>query len=428
MERYLRYPAQKGGLVELRDGRLMGVIRGLLKFYSEDRGRTYSEPEPILANGEQIIGHGDPGGVLRLKSGAIGMTYFGPVTPDDLPKFGPAGRARFEDEQRALFFRKSTDEGETWGPAHRVAGPGVILSYALHDTMIRLQSGRLIWPCYGGVEGYTPTNPPRVEGLDRGIGHLWYPESLTPTRIYYSDDEGERWSVSEDELMLWIDGGRGNLDAMHEPTVAEAKDGRLALLARCGQMRAVQSFSYDQGETWTLPELSELNSSNAPIRVRRIPATGDLMVVWNQVTAAEHRAGYGRERLSAAISKDSGRSWTNFRNIHVSPGLDESPRGSDPEPPRFTRPSSDTHPGGPLPNNPIQGRLRASYSNFFFVGDEVLIEHDYWYRTDPWRTHEVRARWRHLIKDRSRRTSTGHKLGSLQHRLHILPLNWFYKG
>ena len=41
-ERFLEYPPQKGGLVELKDGRLMGIIRGMLKFYSEDRGMTWS--------------------------------------------------------------------------------------------------------------------------------------------------------------------------------------------------------------------------------------------------------------------------------------------------------------------------------------------------------------------------------------------------
>jgi len=426
MERYLRYPEQKGGLIELADGRLMGIIRGLLKFYSEDRGRTYSEPEPLLADGEQISGFGDPGGVLRLRSGAIGITYLGPLEPEDFPGFGPLAPGRSSEKQRALYFRKSTDEGQTWSPAQRVAGPGVAQVYSLHDTIICLQNGRLVWPCYGGVRGYRPTNPPKVEGLERGIGHLWYTEALSPTKIYYSDDEGETWSASDGDLMLWIDGGQGNLDALHEPTVAEAKDGRLVLLARCGQMRAVQSFSYDQGKTWTLPELSELNSANAPIRVRRIPTTGDLMVVWNQVTAEEHRSGYGRYRLSAAISKDSGQTWTNFRNIHVSPGLNESPRVSDPEPAGFVRPGSNAKPGAPMPDNPVQGYLRASYANFFFVGDEVLIEHDYWYQTDPFHSHEVPERWKHLTKDRNRQTSTGHKLSSLPRKLHILPLSWFY--
>ncbi len=437
MERYIEYPAQKGGLVALKDGRWMGIIRGMLKFYSRDRGRTWSEPEPVLAGGEQIVAEADPVGVLRLQSGAIGVTSYRPLTVADLPGelLGESSsRARTvirrlsQAPQRGLFFRKSIDEGETWTAEVLVSPPGIVSWYALNDTLIQLQGGRLLWPCYGGSRAGTPNPKPFVEGQDRGIGHLWSPENVSATKFFYSDDEGETWLASEGDLMLWIDQGRGNFDSMHEPTAAETKDGRILCLARCARMRAVEAFSSDQGEHWALPELSELNSSNAPIRLKRIPSTGDLMVVWNQVTAQEQRQAYGRCRLSAAISTDSGRSWTNFRTIHLSPGMDEAPRVVETEPPRFVRPGSATKPLDPIPNNPIGGRLRASYANFHFMDDEVLIEHDYWYRVDPWGTYKTPPKWQHLTKDRNRRTSTGHLLSSLPRRAHILPLEWFYKS
>ena len=340
-ERFLEYPPQKGGLVELKDGRLMGIIRGMLKFYSEDRGMTWSEPEPVLDNGEQIIAEADPVGVLRLQSGAIGITSYRPVRADELPDRGRATARRLRQQsQRGLFFRKSYDEGETWTPEVLVSAPGIVNWYALNDTMIQLSSGRLLWPSYGSSRAAELHPRPLVEGQERGIGHLWSPENVSPARFFYSDDEGQTWQASDGDLMLWVDQGYGNLDSIHEPTAAETKDGRILCLARCAQMRAVQTFSDDGGVHWTLPELSELNSANAPIRVRRIPSTGDLMVVWNQVTAQEHREAWGRCRLSAAISTNGGRTWTNFRNIHVSPGMDESPRVSDPEPPQFVRPGS----------------------------------------------------------------------------------------
>ena len=186
-------------------------------------------------------------------------------------------------------------------------------------------------------------------------------------------------------------------------------------------------MSYDQGIHWTRAELTELCSANAPIRIRSIPSTGDLMAVWNQVTAQEHREGLGRCRLSAAISVDNGRTWRGFRTIHVTPGMDESERILDPEPPQFVRPGSATRPGDPQPDNSIQGSLRASYANFWFFGDEVFIEHDYWYKTAPWSSYPVPEKFKPLIKNRNRRTSTGHLLSSLPRRLHIVPLKWFYE-
>lgn len=404
----------------------MGLIRGVLKFYSHDRGRSWTEPEPVLYQGEQIIGYGDPQGILRLQSGRLGMTHYGPLEAKDLPDQGPSAQARSKEGLRALYFRTSDDEGETWGPAHLVSGPGVVRWYSLHDTLIQLRSGRLLWPLYGGSSGYDPTNHPKIEEQKRGLGHLWHSENLGITKMFYSDDEGETWSASPDDLMLWLDEGYSNLDALHETTVAETKNGRVLALARCGQMRAVQTFSHDNGEHWSLAELSELCASNAPVRVRTIPSTGDLMVVWNQVTAEEHRQYYGRCRLSAAISTDNGNTWKNFRNIHVTPGLDDSPRVRDPEPPHFVRPGSSTRPEDALVDNQINGFLRASYANFWFFGDEVLIEHDYWFRPDPWSRHPIPDKWKPLTKNRNRRTSAGHLLSSLPRRAHILPLSWFY--
>jgi hypothetical protein len=49
--------------------------------------------------------------------------------------------------------------------------------------------------------------------------------------------------------------------------------------------------------------------------VTRISKTGDLLIVWNQVSGDEVRAGYRRSRLSSAISKDDGKSWQHFRTI-----------------------------------------------------------------------------------------------------------------
>ena len=50
------------------------------------------------------------------------------------------------------------------------------------------------------------------------------------------------------------------------------------------------------------------------------------MCVWNQVSRDEIRRGYRRNRLSAAVSRDAGMSWENFKTIEVSAGLDDVDR------------------------------------------------------------------------------------------------------
>jgi len=414
----VRFPPYKGGLVEIKGGRILGISRGLVRYHSDDRGRTWSKPEPVTQDGRVIRGEGDPVSLLRLASGKIALTYGRPLEREELPPRAAAAFDRYRQLERSgLFFRTSSDEGKTWSREVMVRGPGVVWWYALNDTLIQLRSGRLLWPCYGGSSAYRPNPAPKVEGLDRGVGHLWAPENVGISKCFYSDDEGAHWKAPVDDLMMWIDHGRGNLTSVHEITAAEARDGRIVALSRSDIMRVIQTFSTDRGEHWTLAELSELNTSNAPVRVKRIPKTDDLMVVWNQVTAEEHRLGYGRCRLSAAISKDGGTSWTNFRNIWVTPGLDERPRVVDPEPPKFVRPGSATRPDDPPPENPIRGQIRASYPNFYFFSDEVFIEHDTWFRTNLWGTGDVPREWEDLDPKKGK----GRKL-------HIIPLDWFYQG
>jgi sialidase-1 len=53
--------------------------------------------------------------------------------------------------------------------------------------------------------------------------------------------------------------------------------------------------------------------------VKRIPATGDLLVLWNNV---ESRSNWPRTPLTAAISTDEGTTWKHFHNIDARPKHD----------------------------------------------------------------------------------------------------------
>ena len=122
---------------------------------------------------------------------------------------------------------------------------------------------------------------------------------------------------------------------------------------------------------------TELAASYSPPRLRRIPATGDLICVWNQVSREEIRRGYRRGRLSCAISRDSGESWEHFRTIEVSAGLADVDQIA-PE-----------HPIIPVIGLPEVGALpddfaTFDYPNVCFAGDRVfLIYHRSWVDSGP---------------------------------------------
>jgi hypothetical protein len=128
----------------------------------------------------------------------------------------------------------------------------------------------------------------------------------------------------------------------------------------------VHSYSSDGGEHW-LPLLpTELAASNSPPRLRRIPNTGDLLCVWNQVSGDEIRRGFRRGRLTSAVSRDHGKTWTNFKTIECCEGLDPAPRVNPDKAIKPVRAKKDV---GTLPD----GYAYYHYANVCFAADKAFL-------------------------------------------------------
>ena len=72
-------------------------------------------------------------------------------------------------------------------------------------------------------------------------------------------------------------------------SVLGLKDGRL-MTSACNRA----CFSGDGGNTWSYVEPTHVASSYSPAMLRRIPTTGDLLCIWNNVGADEIRNGFRR--------------------------------------------------------------------------------------------------------------------------------------
>jgi BNR repeat-like domain len=276
----------------------------------------------------------------------------------------------------------SSDEGATWNLAGPITTPGGPI-FELGDTMIELSTGRLLycWDynmtgnhpelAYETVSAYGTWKGKRYQV--EGHGHL--PEFFA-SGFSWSDDEGTSWipgmhNSMPNVLMGWFDqrgepNGRAGITSCGEASIVEAKDGRVLLFGRSTVGRVVTSFSKDGGEQWSALRPTDLAASNSPPRVRRIPKTGDLLCVWNQLSREEIRRGYRRSRLSAAISRDDGSHWENFKTIEISEGLEDVRRvRRDPEI-GDVRARQDV---GNLPN----GYCYFHYANICFAGDYVYL-------------------------------------------------------
>lgn len=305
-------PVPFPSVTKLRDGRLMMVGSGKVA-YSSDAGRTWSGPVQLPVAVDYVI---------TLRSGIIG----GPV-PEK-----PASSAAVE--QGELYFYTSADEGKTWERRGRISVSRES-AWPYPKTMIQMRNGRLVLPVrftdgaghmglYEAGRSWGTLNAKLVP-IE---GHAHFPEPDIAL-AFYSDDEGRSWQRSEGGIMIWRQDGYGGMWPCDEPGIVETKNEELLLFCRSTLGRIYTSRSgpseqmkssgeiakFTPGQRFDYPLPTPLASSYSPSTVARVPKTGDLLIVWNQVSGDEIRAGYRRGRLSSAVSKDDGKTWGNYRTI-----------------------------------------------------------------------------------------------------------------
>ena len=177
-----------------------------------------------------------------------------------------------------IMMRTSKDEGKTWMPARQLS-PEKKYTGLTNGRCIRLRTGRILLEAWEGGDGY----------------------------CCLSDDDGRTW---RDGQRVRPSGGQ-----CWEPACVELKDGRVMMLMRTGMGGQYKSISTDGGRTWSVPLPTPLRGTAAPVSISRIPATGDLLAIWNNNLGAKTR-----NPLTAAVSKDEGETWHDLRNLEDSPG------------------------------------------------------------------------------------------------------------
>ncbi|MFH0965406.1 MAG: sialidase family protein [Planctomycetota bacterium] len=288
-------------MIDLPDGRLLltwscwtagsghdqatAEIRGKI---SENKGETWSDSFLWQAHGHYRAAI-EPG-LAWLRTGELCFTYSARLAEK---------HEGYEGVQQSIlsFFKKSADGGITWTKPKLINPEGLSLTVVFWDKLRVSATGRVL---AGATTWWRDPLPSDPDERDRSRAF-----------VLYSDDDGESWRMSN---ALIVEEARGFEEAS-EPWIEQFSDGTWIMMIRNSTGRPFRSFSTDDGATWSRPEPVALASATAPIAIRRIPGTDDLLTVWNQVSKKEIRAGHPRHRLSAAITKDRGKTWTHFRNL-----------------------------------------------------------------------------------------------------------------
>jgi hypothetical protein len=347
---------QEATLTQPADGLywlLFGEQKRMVGKYSKDHGRTWSETAPLKSvDGQGIVVGRDTAhhSLVRLQSGKLGLIYGGPYV-----RTGRDG---------TVLFRTSDDLGKTWSlPV--VVDP--LFALCRTGSVRVLQSGRIVAPT---LTWLSPAAGPESEEEDAQMVYTW---------IYYSDDEGKTWHRSLSEVFISLDKGEHGFYSFDEPVLEELSAGHLIMIGRTQMGRPYQSFSKDGGVSWSSPTPVDLGSSPSPHTISRIPATGDLLLIWNQTSTEECLNGLMRHRLSMAVSSDGGKTWGHFRNLE---SLDDRERVDAPPPEPKVYLMRDWKYISPIdpqryPHSP--GCLRISYPTVTFWKDEVAVAYDYGY-------------------------------------------------
>ena len=237
---------------------------------STDGGENWDEPVVIKENdgGMNVMS----ASLLRLSDGALG-----------------AAHCRKDGHDKcSVYFRRSEDEGRTWGD-DIWATPIEGYTGMLNDSLVQLSSGRLLAPYSTSPECWSDR-----EHFVAGVG--------------ISDDAGRTWRTPGPSVDA---PQRGAM----EPGVIQRADGSLVMYYRTQLGTIWYAESTDSGESWGEGRSWGVVSSEAPQRIARIPSTGEWLMVWNHLYIGGEGHGGPRRPLHLAVSPDEGRTWKRERIV-----------------------------------------------------------------------------------------------------------------
>ncbi len=292
----------EGSFIRLKDG---SILYGFTEFIgltredeenarmsaviSKDEGETWSErfllfEKPLNAVNIMCLSF------LRMNNDDIGAFYI----------------VKNPDETDKIVFTRSNDEGKSWSePVSCMDCLDVQDYYVLNnDRVIKLENGRILFAVarhsiYAGYEDFPP-------------GTICF---------FISDDDGRTWYKTDTEFPCPF---KNNPDGYEEPGLFVLPDGRIWCYIRTDIGFQFETFSDDNGLTWTVPEPNLFFSSScSPMLVKK--SGENTVAVFNPIPEHVLRNDsepWGRTPYVLAVSKNGGLTFTKDNIYYLEDDLD----------------------------------------------------------------------------------------------------------
>ena len=288
-------PTNEATLIRLASGTVKmfyinrpGKADKMMSISSTDNGDSWQEPiVEFELPGEAYYANQ----VMQDRNGTIHCVFH-------IFKPGPLGyRGRHLD-----LWYTSMKPGGTWSQP-KMINEGYVGSLR---GFIELKNGNFIIPM---TESDTArANKPGSGMVDHGLFQVM---------TLNSTDLGQTWTRSLTTLKIPIESSWVTRYGAIEPHAIEMNDGKIWMLIRTNKGFLYESFSDNDGTTWSAPTQSSFISSDSPANTVRL-ADGNIILLWNSNQRYDDKRSYaagGREVLHAAISKDDGKTWNGFREV-----------------------------------------------------------------------------------------------------------------
>ncbi len=241
-----------------------------------------------------------------------------------------AGKTPGEDENNYVVISTSGDNGKTWRE-NFIIDPDEEGPIRAFDPELWIDPDGKLWSFWSqtvghdgtiaGVWSMTNDNPDednsnwsKPRRLTDGIMMckptiLSTGEWVLPASTWRDTDSSARVVVSTDKGKTFTLRGACNVPKeirdYDEHMIVERKDKSLWMLIRT-KYGIGESVSKDRGETWSIPEPSSIKHTTSRFFIRRL-SSGNLLLVKHGLINERS----GRSHLTAYLSEDEGRSWSN---------------------------------------------------------------------------------------------------------------------